>query len=151
MSNRARTFATAALLALAIAWGVALLILANVVSAYSGESVEVTSGPAGAASEVVRHSSQTLVEENGRGVLLIVALPLLAALVVALSLWRRWLVIAWSATGALGVVTVLGMLTIGIAFVPALLAVAVACALNTGLGSADRVDPHVNDVDPVRR
>lgn len=143
MSNGARRFATAALLTFATAWGVGLLILADVVSAHSGDSVEITSGPSGAASELVWHSSRTLVEENGRGVLLIVAVPLVAALVVALCLWRRWLPITWTATGALAMVTVLGMLTVGIALVPALLAVAVACALNTGLRSAEPADLQV--------
>ena len=142
MSARVRTFATAALLACAIAWGIALLILANVVSSYSEDSSESSSGQSGAASEIVRHSSRTLVEENGRGVLLIVAVPLVAALVVALALWRRWMPLAWTATGVLAVVTGLGMLTVGIAFVPALLAVAVACALNTGVTFGQTIEPY---------
>jgi hypothetical protein len=105
-----RRLATVTSLGLAVAWGLAVLAWAV--------------------------GDTSLVEEDGVGVLAFLAIPLVAALVAAASVWRRHLAIAWVAAGVLAAMMILGAFTIGTVFAPSLLTVAVACALNTGFGRA---------------
>src|SRR5207248_251183 len=91
------------------AWGVALVAGAFVVPVYSGLSVS-----AGSSGEQVTHSySSTLVEENGFGVLIPVAIPLVLAALVWFALHRRCArgsrwggPIAWSLVAVLGLLGV---------------------------------------------
>ncbi|MHB1209882.1 MAG: hypothetical protein ACYC1I_09285 [Acidimicrobiales bacterium] len=82
--------------------GAGLIVAAFTVSAYSGTV------------------PQTLVQANGRKVILIVAIPLVGALLaigtIVVRAWRARSgvgIITWLIIGVLGVLTVLGLLTIG--------------------------------------
>ena len=108
-------------------WGLGLLIAAVTVPVSSGSTV--------GASGVVE-SSATLVEENGDGVLAIVAIPLVVSLGVALALVYRYQtsrpgpgVVAPVLTGLVLILCLLGMLTIGVFMVPVAISLVVACAL----------------------
>lgn len=68
-------------------------------------------------------------------VVAVLAIPLLAALVAAASVWRGHLAIAWAAAATLAVVMILGAFTVGAVVAPSLLTVSIACALNTGIAS----------------
>jgi hypothetical protein len=79
-------------------------------------------------------SSHTLVQINGVRVLLLVALPLVAVALVALSLWRRGVrgnpgagVVAWTLTGVVGALSLLGILTIGMFILPIAVLFLVVC------------------------
>ena len=95
------------------------------------------------------HTSATLVHVNGLKVLAPVGLPLLAVIVVAFALRRRrkhevpgagWL--AWTVTGLLVGVALLGMLSIGPFIVPVAVLFAVACARSSG-GPAKQAVPRL--------
>ena len=110
-------------------WGLGLLVAAVTVPVYSGSTV--------GASGVVE-SSATLVEENGDGILAIVAVPLVVSLGVALVLRARSHrgqrgpgVLASVLTGLVLVFCLLGMLTIGVFVLPVAIALVVACALTS--------------------
>lgn len=101
------------LLVVAVAWSVAILAAALWLPVYD--------------------SSRTVVEENGNGVLAVMALPLVASVVVAVALSLGTLlarIVAWGATGAVGLLTVLGMLTVGPVIVPVAACLVAACALD---------------------
>jgi hypothetical protein len=126
-----RTRTRVALVAAAL-WSVGLLVGAATLPAYTGSSAGTTSDgrPTGST------TSSTLVEVNGRGVLVVLALPLAASLVVATLLLVRqrvpsrrlpWLVAAaWLAVAACGALGVLGLLSIGVFVLPVAAALAVA-------------------------
>ena len=120
------TLGTRISLAGAAVWGV-LLIGVGFLPTYESESVSSTG--------VVTRSSETLVSENGAGVLLLLAIPLLVTIVVIGALVglprRAGLALAWTLTGLVGAFTTLGMLTIGIFVMPAAVALVVACTLRT--------------------
>lgn len=83
-------------LAVALCWGAALIPAAALAPVY--QSASVTSSGA------VTRGSATLLNENGSGILLIVAVPLLVSLIVGCALWRRGArrsagAIAWTFTG----------------------------------------------------
>jgi hypothetical protein len=108
-------------------WGLGLLVAAVTVPVSSGSTV--------GASGVVE-SSATLVEENGDGVLAIVAIPLVVSLGVALALVHRYQtsrpgpgVVAPVLTGLVLILCLLGMLTIGVFMLPVAISLVVACAL----------------------
>ena len=135
---RARTRAA---LVVATLWSVGLLVGAATLPAYSGSSLGTTADgePTGST------ATSTLVEANGAGVLVVIAVPLVASLVVtALLLVRRrvsgprlpWLVAAaWLAVAACGALAVLGLLSIGVYVLPVAAALAVAVA-TSGPGAA---------------
>ena len=117
------TLGTRISLAGAVVWSV-LLIGVGFLPTYESESVS--------SAGVVTRSSETLVSENGAGVLLLLAVPLLVSLAVTVMLTRRspgGLVVAWVLTGVLGFFNLLALLTIGIVVVPVTAALAVACTL----------------------
>jgi uncharacterized membrane protein YhaH (DUF805 family) len=115
-------------LATAAIWGAGLLVAAVVAPVYS--SVSASSDGR------VAHSSSTLTEENGPGVLAPVGVPLVVVGVVAVALRRRRQrqrpgagVLAWMSVGLLGVFTLVSMLSIGIFVLPVTFLLVVACAL----------------------
>ena len=129
------------LLTIAAAWS-ALLALGGsfLVPAYSSSSVSSSSvGPAGSrVTRTIVTSSQTLLQANGLRVLVLLALPLLAVGVVAFSLRKRWVtgrpgpgVLAWTVSGFVGIVSLLGILTIGIVVLPVAVLLLVVCARST--------------------
>jgi hypothetical protein len=114
-------------------WSVGLLVAAVTLPAYSRSSVTYSSatGPVS-----VTESSATLVEENGSGVLAVVAIPLVVTGVVALALVFRFRtarsgpgVLACALCGVVLVLCLLSMLTIGLFVLPVAIALVAACAL----------------------
>lgn len=103
----------------ALLWSGALIAMATTVSVYETSG----SGSDG--------SSETLVGENGTWVLMLLAVPLAAAVVVGLALLvrRRWAL--WTAACATTAVLALGnlaaMLTIGIVVLPVTAALILGC------------------------
>jgi hypothetical protein len=109
---------------LAFVWSVGLLIAALVVPAYG---------------------SGTLVDENGTGVLLVVAVPAVVSVVVWMALWRQCSrggrvsgYVAWGGISVLGAFCILGMLSIGIYVVPVAVLLARAAALTPSGSPPDR-------------
>ena len=98
----------------------------------------VTSGPG----PTVTETSKTLVAENGSGVVPLIAFPLLASLIVAIALLGRGrsaaMAVAWTATGAVALLNLLAILTIGIFLVPVTIALVVACTAATAERRASR-------------
>jgi hypothetical protein len=97
---------------LAFVWSIGLLVAALLAPAYG---------------------STTLVEENGSGVLLAVAVPAIISAAVWLALWRRCTrggavsgVVAWTCVLLLGVFCLIALASIGLFVVP--VAVLLACA-----------------------
>jgi len=108
----------------AFAWAVALVVGAVLVPVYDVE--DSSSGS----------SSATLVGENGLGVLLPVAFPVVVAAVVWVALHRKCSrgsrpaeVVAWVLVGVLLLGCMLAMLTIGIFVLPVAVLLAVAAVL----------------------
>ena len=116
-------------LAGATLWSLALVVAALTVPVYSGETTSSDSTGA----TIATSTSATLVEVNGWWGLVVACLPLLACLVVGALLLGPG---GGAARGAavvvvalLGVVTVLGLLSIGIFILPVTLALALAVAV----------------------
>lgn len=99
-----------ALLVGAALWSAALIVVGCLVSAAGG----------------------TIVQQNGPIVLVPLGVPLVAVAVVSLALALRRRPgagpVAWTAAVALGVLALVGMLTIGLFVVPAAVLVVVACS-----------------------
>lgn len=112
----------------AAAWGLALVVAGFLVPVYQSEDMS----PSGELTQ----GTETLVGMNGPGVLIALALPLLATVLVAGSLLLRSrrgaLPVAWALTALLAVFNLLGMLTIGVFVVPVTAALVVACASASG-------------------
>lgn len=128
------------MLAVATLWSAALVVAGATLSAYGGqsESMACTAG-ARCTEQIVAAPSQTLVQANGLGVLAPLSLPLLATLVVAVALWRRHGrgrpgagPVAWTAAAAMGALTLLGVLTIGLFLLPVAACLVVTCAVAEG-------------------
>jgi hypothetical protein len=108
----------------ASAWSAALLVAGFLVPVYSSQGVS--------ADGEVSDGSATLVGQNGLGVVVILAIPL----VVSLAVWavlrtptRRGAVpIAWTLTGVLAGLNLLALLSIGVFVLPVTVALVVACA-----------------------
>jgi hypothetical protein len=99
----------------AFAWSMALLVAALVVPIYG---------------------SATLVQENGRGVLLVVAVPAVLSATVWLALWRRCSrggpvsgYVAWTGVAGLAGFCLLGLASIGLFVVPVAVLLAWAVAI----------------------
>ena len=123
--------ASVALLCAAV-WALGLLVAGWLVPVYQSTSFS-SSG------EQTR-STETLVGVNGPGVLIVLAIPLLATLLVAGALLvrprRGALPLAWALTALLAGVNLLAMLTIGIFILPVTAALVVACATSTATAVA---------------
>jgi len=121
------------LLALAGAalWSVGLIVAGFTVSVYEG-----TVSPSG------ESTSATLVEENGSGVLVVLAVPLVITLLVGFAVlvlrrsWASW--VALGLTGLLAMLNLLALLTIGIFILPVTATLVVVCCL--ALVAAPRAD-----------
>ena len=111
-----------ALLVAAI-YAAGLVVAAFVLPAYDSDSSSSSGGTS--------QASETLVDVNGLGVALVLAVPLLVTLAVgcALALRSRWsLPIAWTLTGLLAAANLLAMLSVGIFVLPVTAALVLACA-----------------------
>lgn len=115
--------ATRALLIAAAVYSVALIVGGFLVPVYTSESVT--------SSGAIARESQTLVEVNGAWVLVVLTIPLLVTIGVAASLRRgpSGRLAAWLLVFALGVFTVLSLLSIGLFVLPVTLTLVIACAL----------------------
>ena len=129
------------LLGLAGLWSAGLVAAAFFIPSYSSISVVVShpAGPSGLPSTHLVSSTGTLVDVNGLKALAPVGLPLVAVALVAFVLWRRHRKrqsgagpIAWSAVVLVGVLTLLGILTIGPYLVPVGVLLGAACARASG-------------------
>jgi hypothetical protein len=112
-----------AALLVALIWSAALPVTGLTAPVYNTE-MESPSG-------TVARGTDTLVGVNGSGVLAALTVPLMVSIVVAALLILRFpgaLVIAWTMTAALGALTALAMLSIGIYLLPVAVALVVACA-----------------------
>ena len=116
-------------LAIALALGTGLVILALLAPVYQSQSVS--------SSGTMANGSATLVGVNGWGALLAAGAPLAAAALAAYGLWRRAGrpgagVLAWTVTGLLACFNVVAMATIGVFVVPVTVALFIACATHGG-------------------
>ena len=115
-------------LAAAMLWSLALVVAALTAPLYSGESESTDS----TGTVTSRTTSATLVDVNGWWGLVVASLPLVACLGVGALLLgpggRAAVVAAAVVVALLGVVTVLGMLSIGIFLLPVTAALTVAVA-----------------------
>jgi hypothetical protein len=112
-------------LGVALIWSIVLLVAACLVPTYSSTSVS--------SDGVVTHGSETLVGDNGLGVLPVVAAPLLLTCLVAAALWRRGTrpgagALAWTATGLLIAFNLVALMSIGVFVLPVTVALTLACA-----------------------
>ena len=112
-----------------VAWAGALVWSAGLLAfAFAPTYATARSGPHG----TIRGTA-TLIEENGRGVLVALAVPLLITLLVGLALLlgrrRGAFETAWFLTVVLAGLNALALLTIGIVVVPATAALITTCAL----------------------
>jgi hypothetical protein len=109
-------------------WSIGLIVAGLTVPFYA---VTTSVGSAGSITTASNSTqSATLVGENGGWVLLVLAVPLAATLLVAALLMprRRWtLWMACGITGVLALANLLAMLTIGALVLPVTAALAVAC------------------------
>jgi len=101
--------------ALALLWSIGLVVAALVAPVYG---------------------SATLIEENGRGVLLVVSVPAFISAVAWIALWRRCTrggrisgQVAWACVGVLAAFSLVGILTIGVFVAPVALLLARAVSL----------------------
>jgi hypothetical protein len=132
MTNTWRWLAPRPLRAIALVgaglWSIGLIVAGLTLPAY-----DVTTSSESTESITTNHIStqtETLVGENGAWVLIVLAVPLAATLLVAVLLTprRRWtLWMACGVTGVLGLLNLLAMLTIGVLVLPVTAALVVAC------------------------
>jgi hypothetical protein len=116
-------------LGVALLWSVGLLVATALAPAY--ETVTETS------SGTVTRGTATLVEQNGFGVLLTMAVPLFVTVIVGWALWRRGArrgagPIAWTLTGVLACLNLLAMLSVGVFVLPVTACLVAACAVRQG-------------------
>lgn len=106
---------------IAFAFTVAASSLLSFLPVYSG----VTSDSNGTSTE----TSATLVQVNGPSVLIPLAVPIAISLVPLLARGRAWQTLSIVATVLLGVAVFLGILSIGVFFLPALIVEIIAACL----------------------
>jgi hypothetical protein len=130
-----RGTAALALSLAAVLWGAVLLGGAVTFPLYSGGST--TAQCADCVPSVQTESTATLVEVNGRGVLIVVGIPLAFALVTTGLLWRRLIggsrvayLSAWVLIGLLAIFTFLAMFSIASFIVPSVLLLVGAALLS---------------------
>lgn len=109
-------------------WGLGLVVAGLLVPAYQSTSTS--------SSGELTQSTETLVEVNGLGVVVVLTVPLLATVLVGCALLLRArrgvMPAAWALTALLVGFNVLAMLTIGVFVVPVTAALLVACASASG-------------------
>jgi len=120
-------------LVLAAVWSIALMVLALVAPAYSGESSSASMVGDVTTTTSTTSTTATMVQVNGVYVLFLLAIPLgITGLVALLLLFRDnigALLSAWALTGLLCAFCVVGMMSIGLFVAPVALALLVACAM----------------------
>ena len=88
------------------------------------------------------YGSATLVQENGSGVLLVVAVPAAVSVAVWFALWRKcshgarvWGYVAWFCVGVLALFCLLALFSIGLFVVPVALLLARATVLTPSISA----------------
>jgi hypothetical protein len=126
-----RRWQTAVRLALAgLAWSAGLVVVALLAPVYSTASTSETDG--------VTLTHSTLVQVNGARALVLMAIPALAALVVLWALrvrhaGARWGgPVAWAAVSVLGAEALIGILSIGVFILPAVILLGAAVRMAPG-------------------
>jgi uncharacterized membrane protein YoaK (UPF0700 family) len=126
----------------AFIWSLGLVLAALLVPVYNGHTVSSASG--------LTVSTVTLVVENGAWVLLPVAVPAIACVVVGVALrtkrgrgGRRSATVAWTAIGLLTAFSLLAILSIGIYVAPVALLLATAAAITPEPAQVRRAQPVV--------
>lgn len=144
---------TVVCVSLAGLWTAVLFVGAATVPAYSGFSTTVTS----AGAQSTTWTSATLLQENGTWVFVLLAVPAVAVLLTAGLLiieprhrWAGWA--AWVPVGLVSVLTLLGMLTIGVFLLPvgALLGAAVLTATVDRVPSSETLPSGPPPSTPLR-
>ena len=132
-------------LGVAVTWSVVLVLAAFTVPVYSGESAS--------SDGVTTTDTATLVGENGLGVLVVVATPLVLTLLVAGCLafvpWPRGRTLGWVVTALMGALNLLAMLTVGLFMLPVTLALVIACATSHDPTHPSRDHAEVVDQHPT--
>jgi uncharacterized membrane protein YhaH (DUF805 family) len=147
------------LLGAAALWSVGLVVAAIVAPAYTSTSVSspsasrVAAHPTASLAQVYTHTAATLVQVNGFKALAPVGLPLLATVVVSLTLGRRRRraksgagPLAWTVTVLVAGAALLGMLSIGPFIVPVAVLLGVTCGRSSG-GHAGQLHPATAGVE----
>jgi len=116
-------------LAIALASGTGLVILALLAPVYQSQSV-FSPG-------TMTNGSATLIGVNGWRAMLVAGAPLAAAAVAGYGLWRRAGrpgagVLAWTVTALLACYNILAIATIGVFIVPVTVALFAACTAHGG-------------------
>lgn len=107
----------------AVLWSAGIVLAGFVVPVYQTASTN--------SDGTTETSTATLVGEEGTGVLIVLAFPLLASLIVAAAVWAGSPPVraaAWTVAGALALLSVLGAMTIGLFIAPVVAALMVALA-----------------------
>ena len=151
--------ATRALLGAAALWSVGLIVAAILAPAYSSTSVSSSFEPGSAGhptanlAQAYTHTLATLVQVNGLKALAPVGLPLLATVVVSLTLGHRRRKaksgagpLAWTVTALVAGAALLGMLSIGPFIVPPAVLLGVTCGRSSG-GHAGQLHPATADLE----
>ncbi len=138
-----RNRTTTTLVVLAAVWSVGLVVAGAVVPAYDSSTTTITStstpGSVPRTHQVAAHqTTATLLAVNGPKVLVLLALPLLATVIVAgLLAWEHSrgrpgaVVAAWVVTALVGLVAQAGILTVGSFVLPVPALLDAACARST--------------------
>jgi hypothetical protein len=120
----------------AFLWAVALIAAAFLAPAYSGSESSSVSDPNGTTTSGPRHTTSTLVEENGLEVLVPIAVPALITVLVWFALHHKCSRgsrasdrIAWAAVAVLAALCMLASLSVGPFMLPVALLLAAATAL----------------------
>ena len=123
----------------AVVWSLGLILAALLLPAYNGQTVSNAQG--------LTLTTATLVEVNGFGVLIPVAIPALASIVVAASVRRRRThgrdrsaTVAWVMIALLAALALLTILSIGIFLAPVLVLLVIGMTLAPGPGAT--TSPH---------
>lgn len=118
---------TGRLIVVAAVWSLGLLLAALILPVYNGETVSNTLG--------TTFVTETIVAGKGAWVLLPLAVPLVATIVVAVALrqkrlghWAHSGTVAWSAVGLLAVFALITILSIGAFVIPVVLLLAAGVA-----------------------
>lgn len=112
-------------------WGLGLVVAGFLIPAYQSTAMS--------SSGELTQSTKTLVDMNGPGVVVVLAVPFLTTLLVAGALLvrsrRAALPFAWALTALLAVFNLVGMLTIGVFVLPVTAALVVACTMSSRTGA----------------
>lgn len=118
---------------------VALTIVAGLIVLFAPLYGDVTETVTNAGA-VIHHDHRRLASELGRGVIAVVGIPILLAVMPLLAGDRARRAISWIAAGLLTALCILAILSVGIFYLPAALALCVSAVLSGHTQSANEVE-----------